>query len=75
MPKMPKPKQSKVNRDRAKRALAMLRTVDVYDEHDIQSAVVDALSDLRHLCDAEGLAWERMDRIAYQNYLAERSTQ
>ena len=35
------------------------------------SNVVDMLTDLRHLCDAEGLNFSQCDRIARQHYAPE----
>lgn len=43
--------------------------VPVYERND---AVRDMLSDLRHLCDAWGVAFGDADRVAHDRYLAER---
>ena len=37
--------------------------------------IADMLTDLRHLCDVQGLDFGECDRIAYQNYLSEMATQ
>lgn len=43
----------------------------IYDE-DAGAAVAGALADLRHICDAHGLAFGERDEEAHQQYLAEK---
>lgn len=42
----------------------------VYDDAD-EDAIADILSDLRHLCDAQGRDFAKIDRRAYRNYAGE----
>ncbi len=42
-------------------------------ESDPAQAVQDALADLRHLCDALGLDFAKLDRAAYAAYIRERN--
>jgi len=35
--------------------------------------ITDMLTDLRHLCDAEGLSFADLDRVAYRHYCQERA--
>ena len=61
----------KENLKRAKSALAML--VPVYGPIDMRTSIIDALTDLRHLCDTECMDFANMDRTAYAHYLKELS--
>lgn len=48
------------------------RMLQVYDEPEDATAVIDALTDLRHWCDARGWDVAALDRVAHDHYLAER---
>lgn len=37
----------------------------------LERAIVDVLSDIRHLCDREGLSFGEVDRKAYAHYATE----
>jgi len=39
--------------------------------HDLEANIVDILADIRHLCEAKGMDFERLDRTARSNYEAE----
>ena len=47
----------------------------LYDRYGKRDNVVDMLTDLRHLCDGQGLDFGECDRIAHNNYLPEMATQ
>ena len=49
--------------------IALRSYVQVDDEPE---AITDLLSDLRHLCDALGLDFAELDRIAYRHYIEEK---
>lgn len=51
----------------AKRAL-----VKAYEDVEMPDGIVDLLTDLRHLCDAVGLCYGDLDRIAYGHYTEEK---
>lgn len=36
-----------------------------------ETDITDLLADIRHFCDANGLDFANLDRMAYQHYLAE----
>lgn len=40
-----------------------------------ERVITDMLSDLRHLCDAKGIEFGKIDRIAYRKYSAEGGAQ
>jgi len=65
--------QCKTNRERAVRISNLL--VPGYGEVEIEqdAVVIDALTDLRHLCDAGGWDFANLDRIAHQHCLEELS--
>ena len=47
----------------------------LYDRYGKQDNVVDMLTDLRHVCDVQGLDFGECDRIAHNNYLPEMAAQ
>ncbi len=56
-----------------KRSARLWLVIDGYaGNEDLEDVVVDILTDLRHLCDAEGLDFAQHDRTAYQHYLEEK---
>ncbi len=59
---------------KAKRLRNALKSI-YGDDEPADSLVTDALTDLRHLCDAEGLSLSNLDRIAQGHYVEEKSTQ
>lgn len=56
------------NRIHAITAEKALKTVYAYAD---EGAIADMLSDLRHLCDAQGRDFAKIDRRAYRNYAGE----
>lgn len=60
------------NRTHANTAEKALR--NVYHAADEQ-AIVDLMSDLRHLCDLQGRDYYKLDRRAYRVYASERGAQ
>jgi hypothetical protein len=65
--------KGKTPKERAKELDRVLKRL--YDRYGKRDNVVDMLTDLRHLCDGQGLDFGECDRIAYQNYLPEMATQ
>lgn len=60
------------NSKRAKRIATALATVKEYDgARDWQATIIDALADLRHLCDEKGLDFEHLDSVALDHCRAE----
>lgn len=58
------------NVDRANKLLQLLR--EGYDEQEpVQTLVVDALTDMRHLCDKQELSFFDCDRVAFSHYCRE----
>ena len=57
------------NAERARRCQTALK--DYNDEWDIDSNLIDFLTDARHWSDLEGKDYAQFDRIAYQHYLVE----
>lgn len=57
------------NAERAARCHAAIATYN--DERDVRANAIDLLTDLRHWCDARGLAFHELDRMACDHYLAE----
>ena len=54
---------------RAKRAQNALNGGNYHEgSADDPTAVVDLLADLRHFCDARGMDFADLDRIAYNHY-------
>ena len=69
-PVMIKPIQTKKNAERARQAKAML--IPAYPDTDaLDEQVIDALTNLRHLCDRDEMDFARLDRCADMNYTAE----
>ena len=58
------------NTKRAKRIEKTI--VGLYDAADVQASIVDALTDLRHLCDVRELAFHEADKMAYRHYSEEK---
>jgi hypothetical protein len=49
---------------------------DLYgDDESPETLITDALADMRHLCDADGVSFSEVDRIAQDHYLTEKNTQ
>ena len=65
-------KQRPVNAARAARIAKALKDAGYEGPTDWAATASDALADLRHLCDKHDLDFGNLDRIAYDNYLAER---
>jgi len=65
--------EQRTNRQRAR--VAELTLIAGYGSTDVRlepdCPVIDALTDLRHFCDARGLEFGNLDRIAHGHYLAE----
>lgn len=61
-------KKTKANKDRAERISA---TVEAYDEHDIQSSVIDILSDLRHYTQQRRIDFQYALKVAETHFEAE----
>ncbi len=61
----------KANQERARRMGRVRRALSNYDEPTLDSAVVDILADLRHYCEAMGMDFADLDRVALGHYLAE----
>lgn len=57
------------NRIRAKRIRDTL--TELYEYEDAQTVLIDVLTDLRHLADADRLNFSECDRIALQHYTEE----
>lgn len=57
------------NKDRATRAKKALKS---YAGSEGGEAVIDVLTDIRHLCDQEGTDFYSFLRMSYQNYIAEK---
>lgn len=65
-------KQHQRNRSRANRLANGLKTVGAYEGPvDWKTTLIDALSDLRHLCDKLDLDFGQLDRRAYNHYRGE----
>lgn len=66
-------KQSPDNERRAERIYrCILNRRDEYEIHiDQEAAIIDVLTDLRHLCDQYGLDMGDLDRQAHEHYLEE----
>ena len=65
--------KGKTPKERAKELDRVLKRL--YDRYGKRDNVVDMLTDLRHLCDVQGLDFGECDRIAHNNYLPEMATQ
>ena len=65
--------KGKTPKERAKELDRVLKRL--YDRYGKQDNVVDMLTDLRHVCDVQGLDFGECDRIAHNNYLPEMATQ
>ena len=58
------------NEDRAKRAEKLIK---FYGNEHIRLSVIDALVDIRHLCDKLGIDYENAERTAQSHYNWERT--
>ena len=57
------------NRKRAKRTGKALRQSGLWPRHEpFKDIATDMLTDLRHLCDAKGLDFAALDRLACMHY-------
>lgn len=65
--------KGKTPKERAKELDRVLKRL--YDRYGKRDNVVDMLTDLRHLCDGQGLDFGECDRIAHNNYLPEMAAQ
>lgn len=54
-------------------AQRVLRQITV-DPIEVEFNILDALANLRHLCDALGLDFANLDRVAYRHYADEKGT-
>jgi hypothetical protein len=68
---LPAPSQPRENVRRARTALRALRAGGYLDGNDVETAITDLLSDLRHLCDRRSLAFLECDGRADRHYLHE----
>jgi hypothetical protein len=48
---------------------------EIYGDESPETLITDALADMRHLCDADGVSFSEVDRIAQDHYLTEKNTQ
>jgi hypothetical protein len=48
---------------------------DLYGDEPSETLITDALADMRHLCDADGVSYSAADRIAQSHYLDEKTLQ
>lgn len=48
---------------------------DLYGDESTQTLIVEALADIRHLCDAGGDCFGDLDREAHGQYSTQRNTQ
>ena len=49
---------------------------DLYgDDESLDTIISEALADLRHLCDADGVSYSAADRMAQSHYLDEKNPQ
>lgn len=60
----------KINMKNDERACRAQMAVDLGEEGG-DSAIVDLLANLRHLCDREGLDFAELDSMAYIHYITE----
>lgn len=65
-------KQRPINKARGAKIANALKSAGYEGPTDWAATISDALTDLRHLCDAHGLDFGDCDRIAYGHYCAER---
>ena len=59
------------NRERAAEARERLKGGRYSIEDEAQSAVIDILADLRHLCDVENWNFDDLDQVASEHYYYE----
>jgi hypothetical protein len=48
---------------------------EIYGDESPETLITDALADMRHLCDADGVSYSAADRIAQSHYLDEKNPQ
>lgn len=48
---------------------------EIYGDEPPETLVTDALADMRHLCDADGVSYSAADRMAQSHYLDEKNPQ
>ena len=48
---------------------------DLYGDEPPETLITDALADMRHLCDADGVSYSAADRMAQSHYLDEKNPQ
>ena len=58
---------------KTKRLRSALR--EIYGDEPPETLVTDALADMRHLCDADGVSYSAADRMAQSHYLDEKNPQ
>lgn len=69
--------ESACNAERVCKARTLLSTpTEHHDEYgppnqSLDEGIIDLLADLRHLCDAEGLDFAELDRMAHDHYKVE----
>ena len=64
-------KQVRENGRRAKRALNALASQGYSEGNDVETAIVDFMADVRHLCDDYGIAFGEISNRGYDHYIAE----
>lgn len=77
--KEPKPSEKVCNRRRAKKLEGLLKSIydecllkSIYDEYAGKENVIDALTDLRHLCRLKGWDFDNCTQIADIHFRAEK---
>jgi hypothetical protein len=48
---------------------------EIYGDESPETLITDALADMRHLCDANGVSYSAADRMAQSHYLDEKNPQ
>lgn len=48
---------------------------EIYGDEPPETLITDALADMRHLCDADGVSYSAADRMAQSHYLDEKNPQ
>ena len=48
---------------------------EIYGDEPPETLITDALADMRHLCDVDGVSYSAADRMAQSHYLDEKNPQ
>jgi len=64
-------KSNKKRAKRARKAIVNYSTGYGPPSNELETDIVDMMTDLRHLCDADGLSYAELDRRACGHYCAE----